>query len=466
MHDNATTQPDERACTWKLAPLILLAAFAGLPGCAALSNPVANGVPVRRLPPQLLGESRENKQTLPLALLRQPPPEHYLLASGDVLGVWIEGVLGEKGQAPPVQISTVETRHTALGFPIPVRGDGTITLPLVPAIKVEGMTLEQAEEAIRKAYTVDKQILQPNRERILVTLQRPREYHILVIRQDGGGEAGGVTGGGGAGVNSTGFVVNIGAGVTGSRRGTGYAIDLPAYENDVLNALARTGGFPSTEAINEVIVERGSFRGPQEREAFMKELRALPPGNGPMTLDTSGIQRIRIPLRYRPGQEPTFRPEDVVLQTGDIVFIEAREADVFYTAGLLPAGQYVLPRDSDLDIVQTLLRIGGSVNAGGLSTLNVNGTLLGSGLGNPSPSLVSIIRKTPCGGQVTIRVDLNRALRDPRERILIQPKDIIFLQETPQEAIARYLSETFKFSYAYDFIKSSRAIVSSQATGP
>ena len=32
--------------------------------------------------------------------------------------------------------------------------------------------------------------------------------------------------------------------------GTGQIIDLPAYQNDVLTALARTGGLPGTDAKN------------------------------------------------------------------------------------------------------------------------------------------------------------------------------------------------------------------------
>jgi len=34
----------------------------------------------------------------------------------------------------------------------------------------------------------------------------------------------------------------------------------------------------------------------------------------------------------------------LVLNTGDVVFLEARETELFYTGGLLPAGEYVLPR--------------------------------------------------------------------------------------------------------------------------
>src|SRR5438105_3625271 len=87
-----------------LARLAVLLMAASLSGCAALTNPVANGLPVRRVPPELLGESREHKVPLPLTLLRQPQPEAYRLAPGDVLGVWIEGVLGEKNQVPPVHL--------------------------------------------------------------------------------------------------------------------------------------------------------------------------------------------------------------------------------------------------------------------------------------------------------------------------------------------------------------------------
>ena len=38
-----------------------------------------------------------------------------------------------------------------------------------------------------------------------------------------------------------------------------------------------------------------------------------------------------------------------------------------------------------------------------------------------------------------IRVDLNEALRDPRENILVQSGDILILQETTGESFARYI---------------------------
>jgi protein involved in polysaccharide export with SLBB domain len=441
----------------RLAALGLCTVFTG---CAALTNPVANGIPVQRLSPELLAESKNEMESLPVSALRQPPPANYLLAPGDILGIWIENILGEKGQAPPVQIS--EKLPPAIGFPIPVRENGTISLPYVNPIKVQGMTLEQAENAIKKSYTADKKIIPEGRERIYVTLQRPRQYHILVIRQDSGTGGGGGAGGGGGG--STGFVISPGGGGgdPSLRIGRGFALDLPAYENDVLNALTRTGGLPGLDALNEVTIERRAFQGGQERADLLKKLEGLPKDS---FLEGEN-QVIRIPLRYRKGERPVIAPETVILQTGDVVYIKARQLDLYYTGGLLPPQKFVLPRDVDLDVVEAILQAGGSVDSGGLSSLNVSGTTTSSGLGNPSPSLVTVLRRTPQGGQVAIRVDLNRALRDPRERILIQPKDVIILQEDPQEALARYASNIFKFATSYTFLNSSRATGSTSVAGP
>jgi hypothetical protein len=464
VHEQNPTSPRSLTFRRVLHSGIALLLLSNLAGCAAFANPVANGVPVRRLSPELLGESKENQETISLTALRQQPATDYTLAAEDVLGIWIEGVLGEKGQPPPIRTMELSNQPPALGYPIPVRRDGTISLPLVPPIKVGGMTLEQAQEAIRKAYTVEKQIIKPGLERIIVTLQQRRRYHVLVIRQDaaaGADQTGGPIGG-----RATGFIITVGAGSRGARRGTGFALDLPAGENDVLNALARTGGFPGTDAVNEVLIFRGSFAGAQGREDVIGNLRACPPGTGPQAFAGGTGPAIRIPLRFRPGERPALKPEDVILQTGDIVYIEAREADVFYTAGLLPPGEYVLPRDVDLDVLEAIARIGGTLNAGGTNPLNISGTFVTNGLGFPSPSLLTVLRRTPDRGQVAIRVDLNRALRDPRERILVQPKDILMLQERPEEALARYVSNAFNFSFIYRFVSTSHALATGSGSLP
>src|SRR5205823_3033162 len=102
--------------------LALLACGLWGAGCAAVSNPVADGIEVRRLPPEVVGRRREEERPIPLPLLRQQPPEVYRLAPGDVLGVWIEGVLGDKNQPVPVTVPEAGkgNQAPALGYPIPV----------------------------------------------------------------------------------------------------------------------------------------------------------------------------------------------------------------------------------------------------------------------------------------------------------------------------------------------------------
>ena len=44
----------------------------------------------------------------------------------------------------------------------------------------------------------------------------------------------------------------------------------------------------------------------------------------------------------------------ILLHDGDIVFIESRETEVFYTGGLLGGNQFALPRDYDIDVVRAI----------------------------------------------------------------------------------------------------------------
>ena len=86
--------------------------------------------------------------------------------------------------------------------------------------------------------------------RVVVTIYKQRQVHVQVVRQDGGG-------------TSRSSAAGI---VTGStKRGTGAVIDLPAYENDVLNALDRTTGLPGLDAVNEVMIQRGGKKRDEPR---------------------------------------------------------------------------------------------------------------------------------------------------------------------------------------------------------
>lgn len=426
--------------------LFLLTLFSG---CAALTNPVANGIPVRLVPPELLAEARDPKETIPLAWLRRPPVTEYRLAAGDVLGVHIDGVLGDRDTLPPVTIPEASGLPPAVGVPIAVREDGSLPLPTVPSIPVAGKTIQEAEAAIIDAYTVQRKLVNLENERILVSLIRPRTERILVIRQDNPGaslhadNSMGLTGGfrGLSSMSTT---------STTQFQGTGTVVDLPAYENDVLTALTRTGGLPGAGAQNEVVIQRAGATTTQ------------PDG----TTETIRGESIRIPLRISPGALAPFRPGDIVLKTGDILFVEARLAEVYYTAGLLPAREMSLPRDIDITAVEAIVRAGGPVVNGGLHSNNISGQIVAKGIGHPSPSLLSILRQSPDGRQVNIRIDLYRALQDPRENILIQPGDVLILQETSGEAFSRYFSNVLSLNIVSELFSRGSAAGTAEATFP
>lgn len=425
-----------------LTRLLTAIACLVLGGCAAITNPVANGVPVRLLPDELLagGPPREEMVTIPLTMLGQTPPKVYRLAPHDVLGVYIETVLPastDPGLDPPVYFPSqidplAQGLPATLGYPIPVEDNGAIDLPVVGQIEVAGKTVAEAKAAIRQAY-FDRQILQAGTERIIVNLMQQRQTRVKVVRQ----ESGGFTSGGLGGIVAA-----------SEKRGTAFVVNLRAYENDVLSALTATGGLPGLDAYDEVIV----FKGSGEEFGSAENI-------DPNELVLTCPRVIRIPTRILPGEPPPFTPEDVILDEGDVVFLEARAVELFYTGGLLPSGEHELPRDYDLDVVEAVALVQGSLINGAFGGNNLSGGLIQPRFGNPNPSLLTLVRRTPNGRQAVIRVDLNRALRDDRERLRVQAGDLLILQETPQEAIARYISQTF------NFITISRVLKTGSTTG-
>lgn len=411
-------------------------------GCASITNPLANGVPARLVPDDLLAEPKINLQPIPLTWLRTKPPERYVLDTGDVLGVYIEGVLGESDQLPPINFPDVSNLPPSVGFPIPIREDGTVPLPLIKPVDVKGLSISEAQDKILSAYTVEKEIIKAEEARVLVTLVRPRTIKIRVVREDSA--SGPSTGGYSGGFGNYAPIFQRGAG-----RGT--IVELPETEADLLSVLADTGGLPGPDAANEVIIQRG-YRDTDEKLGSANEFAARLDACGETGWGAGSNEAwpdfARIPLRWYPNESPPFKPEDVKLRDGDVVYIPALDVQVYYTGGLLPPREVPLPRDYDLGVVEALLRVGGPLVSGGFNANNFGGGLgQFAGIGQSSPSLLSVVRRAPDGRLVNIRVNLNRAVQDPRENILIHPGDVLILQQTPQEAIFRYLGDIVNFTF-------------------
>jgi protein involved in polysaccharide export with SLBB domain len=409
--------------------------FAALVGIAmsGCSSVALKGVPATRLPKWILGEERATRQPINLIRLRQDPPAVYQLGPRDVLGIYIEGVLGSTDVPPEVHFPTDSKLPPALGYPIPIREDGTLALPLIPPVKINGMTLSQAEKEVRDTY-IREGILVEGRDRILVTLMRKRTYQVVVVREDLGSGA------------ATGVLL---AGP--SKRGNAFTVDLNAYENDVMHALSMTGGLPGLDAKNELLILRGTFADAQSRSGLIQDMVNSGPYQGSSDMLRKNPNVVRIPLRAEPGRDlARLTEDDIILNTGDIIFIETREREVYYTGGVLPGREIPLPRDYDLDVLAAISVAGGTVASGASQGSIGRGAMGGGGGAGGSvlpPTQIIIIRKLPNGSNIPIKINLNRALTDPSQRILIQPGDYVMLQYTPLEIVVNQVVGSISFNY-------------------
>ncbi len=385
----------------------------------------------------LYGGPRSDMETINLIRLRQDPPPVYMLGPKDTLGIYVEGVLGSRDEAPPVHFPERFQRDMppAIGFPIPIREDGTLPLPLIPPIMANGLTIAQLEVEIRKAYTVTQKILAPGSDRIIVTLMRPRNYKVLVIREDIQPR------------NVESRDESKGEFALGSDRlGSATLVELRAYENDVLHALGESGGLPGVMAKNELVILRGSFDEAQDLAPLLDDVDSYVQVSDRSSQDPKNV--IRIPLRAQPGAPiQPLRQEDIILGNGDIIYIQSRDAEVFYVGGLLKGGQYPIPRDYDLDVLGAMAMGGGSIaaSAGGSGSEG-----LGGGVGSIFPPTRVLIMRVADGRQNVIEVDLKQVMRDPGQRVLIEPNDMIILEYRPSEVVINTIMSTFRVSMSLD----------------
>ncbi len=261
---------------------------------------------------------------------------------------------------------------------------------------------------------------------------KKRTYNVLVVREDTASQQGSLAQ----------QRITQGRGMYEAQRiGVTKSVDLPAYENDVLHALAESGGLPGVDTKNEVKIMRGAFKSAAERDEYLRTM--VDPMTRAEVMNT-GRKIQRIPLRIGPADPPLeLTQEDVILGNGDIVFIESRDDEVFYTGGLLIGGQYPLPRDHDLDVLGAIAMSGGSISAaaGGSAVGNRN-----SGGGGLFPPTRVIVLRNVNGQQVAIKLSTKTAMLNPQERVLVQPDDFIILEYTASEVVMNFLMNTVTFN--------------------
>lgn len=460
---------------------------------------------------------RSGQTKLDPRFLSQTPPHEHLVDDGDVLGVFIDGAPGQEGEMP-VRFLSDQNSAPTIGYPTPVRSGGFVRIAQIGVLHVRGMTTGEIEDAIRRKLVVENQEIKPTKDRIHVSLMYRRSVNIMVIREE---------------ESSTTHIMAPTDGPDNDRR-SGQVVNLPAFQNDVLHALLKTGGLPNNQAENAVYVFKrrdrvkpgmqtastspavptlpttkpfaasaiqqaafsqvvggtnalmpvpdplhvsgtpGSFghtfAGGHAAEmsgsrftgefspamkipsggAFPPPIAQTPIANmtppmvteycPPVDPNSPHPNALRIPLALSHEEPLMFSPQDVILEDGDIIMVESRENDNFVTGGLLGGGQYSLPRNQDLDILDAVLLAdsysrSSQVNTptraiGGVSALNRDVTV--------GASRVVIERKTPQGTTVRFRVNLYKAMRNPDQRVIIEPGDRIYLEYTAIETVLAF----------------------------
>jgi len=377
-------------------------------------------------------ESRSTQVQIDHRLLGTPIDAQHTVATGDVLGIYIADILGDREELPQVAYPSFRTKNAPIepfvGQPIKVEGDGTIMLPYIEPLYVDGLTLPQVRDAITAEYVTKRRLVKDGRSNIFVSLITPRFFRIYVVRQD-------------TRYNVPGLITTAESEI--SRRWSGTTLYLEPKESSVLTALMRSGGLPGIDAKNEIWVMKGVPENDLKKTCIpvIEKLE----GQVPMMIPKESSKLVRIPLTQQLGKELPFKPEDVVLGDGDVVFLPRRDGDSFMTGGMLPSGRFPLPRDRDMDILEAI-----AVSTGpsyGPATGSNTPYYGGSNKGILPPTDVVIIRRLSPDKQIKIRVDLKKCLDDPSERVVIARGDLILLQFKPHEAAGNVALGLFNLNY-------------------
>ena len=426
--------------------MLFLLCLAPASGCYAPLH--THGIPARELPDSYRTPVRTAGEPLNFATLTMPTQEEYILGPDDVLEVTIHPRVYPEEDTRPMRVS--------------VMASGNIQLPLVNTVHVAGLNRLQAHEAITKAYQEQGQLKGPD---VNITLVEKSTITVLVygeVRTPGPYKlAKGETDVAHAIAAAGGLTENASTEIQVHRRRSLQGGTSPGQHEPRLSDRTKLkqnrshelvgAGEPDTAVLILAELDNGETPGASEHKVGSAILPAAAheghsaatdePGldvvgqplvaelyhsGGPETPlpahgmrdETNGV--LKIPLR---GLAPdALRPEDVTLNTNDVVNVPSRKDEVFYVVGKLNpqnfvrlisngrelGGGFLLPRDREVDVVTAVAM------AGYIDPID-------------SPTHISVQRQGPDGQPMMITVDLFKARYDRRENLLVQAGDIVYL---------------------------------------
>lgn len=342
------------------------------------------------------------------AMYQAPKQDTYTLDHGDTLGVFVEGVVGELNEMPPVhQPAEGSSLGPAMGFPTLVVHDGTLRLPLVDPINVRGLTVAQVESLLKKIYRQGDKPIITERNRVIVSLIRKRTVNVMVLRGDQSQAQTPQR----FGRQNRGPVANRS---DGSSRV--YNLQLPAGESDLMGALMESGGLPGVNAEDQMqILRNASGQTVLAQSPF--------PRTGNSSFEASQRVAQSAPVRYG-AQSTPFPRSSARLGNGDIVSVAARPTEVFYIGGQFGGGEFLIPRDRPLSVMDAVAQAGGvPQQSRGLAAVPLQ-----------EPRLLKLVRNV--GGQLaTYQFDLSGGYSQQAAQTRVRSGDYLILDYSPAQRV-------------------------------
>ncbi len=322
-------------------------------GCAHHTYSVAE------IPPGYSPPPTENAQVLDLSRLASPTSHSDLVEVGDVLEITMETGYREGRQQ---------------SFAVRVRPDGLGDVPLVGPVRLQGLVLEAAEQAIAAASVERGVFREPH---ITATIKQPRLNRVTVV---GAVETPGV-------------------------------FELRPGDSSLLAALVAAGG------LNDKATPQVEIRRAADTSA------SPPPGEGPHLAGQPPVRPASFGGSHGPPRSEHINLVSLVregraihpLADGDVVMVRNRDPQPVHVLGLVnKPGQFEMPVNRDLRMLDVLAM------AGGVST--------------PLSDKVYVIRQSEEQPPIVIALSIRDAKLQGEDNLRLAPGDIVSVEQTPLTA--------------------------------
>ncbi len=305
-----------------------------------------------RLPDEFRLTQQTNAQEVDLSRLASSSGSSQTISVGDVLEVQLAAGLGEGDQ------SQMAAR---------VQYDGTIWLPDIGAVQVEGVEPQAAEGLIR-SEAVRQELFRNPTVTVTVSFKKTNRVRVLgAVREEG-------------------------------------VYELPAHASDIVSALAAAGGLAEDAGQRvEVRNPAGSSMLSEQSEVGGSPLRPV----SAQTITPMSSYTIDLSTAAESAGQ-SYMVED-----GGVVMVEKRDPEPIYVQGLVRTpNQYDYPIGKDLRLLQAISLAGGVSN-------------------QLADKIFVIRQLPGSAEPLLIQVSYRRAKRSQESNIRLGPGDVISVEQTP-----------------------------------